>query len=253
MTENVHRDKINHALSLQQPPSIPAVFLSTTDSTNRVAAELLNTRTPPFVVVAEHQTAGRGTKRRSFHSPKGGLYASYVFEIPVRRLLQTTPRAAVACAEAIAGFGKDPKIKWVNDLMLDGKKIGGILTESTVRGNHAAVIVGVGLNLYFDQTLPEALQAIAAPVWDEAEQVRAQALFDSLTVWMQRMIEEGAPFTALYENRSCVIGKTIEVCCDGVWTEAAASGIDAFGRLRAQTGAGEILLNTEEIRLKRQI
>ena len=88
------------------------------------------------VVIAEGQLAGKGTKGRSFASPRGrGLYLSVLFrpQIALKDISLITPFAAVAAAcavERVAGIS--PGIKWVNDLLLRGKKLGGILTEAVV-------------------------------------------------------------------------------------------------------------------------
>ena len=102
------------------------------------------------VVVAKSQTGGRGTNNRSFYSPNGGIYLSLKLkpEIPLEKLSLITPFTAVALYKAIEKVTKlKPKIKWVNDIYINGKKVAGILTESKISsGNLDYVIVGVGVN-----------------------------------------------------------------------------------------------------------
>lgn len=102
------------------------------------------------VVVAKSQTGGRGTNNRSFYSPKGGIYLSLKLKpkIPLDKLSLITPFTAVALYKSIEKVTKlKPKIKWVNDIYINGKKVAGILTESKISsGNLDYVIVGVGVN-----------------------------------------------------------------------------------------------------------
>ena len=102
------------------------------------------------VVVAKSQTGGRGTNNRKFFSPKGGIYLSLKLKpkIPLDKLSLITPFTAVALYKAIKKVTRlKPKIKWVNDIFINGKKVAGILTESKIsNGNIDYVIVGVGVN-----------------------------------------------------------------------------------------------------------
>ena len=121
-------------------------------STQDMAHELIATgrgrdRT---VILAMAQSAGRGRYRRSWISHHGNLYASFIYENPERdaRLAYCV---AVAVAETIASFGINPKIKWPNDILIDGKKAAGILIEYSGR----FVIVGIGINVNSNPTVAE--------------------------------------------------------------------------------------------------
>jgi BirA family biotin operon repressor/biotin-[acetyl-CoA-carboxylase] ligase len=126
-------------------------FFSTCPSTNdlakRLAREGLEEGT---VVVAGEQTAGRGTKRRGWHSPPGqGLYASVILR-PRRSDLSLLPLAAgIACVEAIReATGVETALEWPNDIVRDGRKLGGILCETDFLGNTVShSILGIGLNI----------------------------------------------------------------------------------------------------------
>ena len=127
--------------------------LDSVDSTNCVARRLLDAGvvTPAFVVARE-QTAGRGTRGRSWSSPRdAGLYLSVLDRPAIPVAVSThacTLAAGVACVEALASIGAAVELKPVNDLMAGGRKLGGILTETTVEaGVVSGVIIGVGLNL----------------------------------------------------------------------------------------------------------
>lgn len=127
-------------------------ILSEVDSTNDYLLSLLKDGRYQRAVIAHRQTGGRGRLGRSFYSPEGGLYISLDTEIPgddekFFRLL--TPAAGVATARAISETtGIDVGLKWVNDIELDGKKLGGILAQSTVCPDGARrAVVGIGINV----------------------------------------------------------------------------------------------------------
>lgn len=101
------------------------------------------------VIMAEAQSAGRGRYRRTWVSHHGNLYVSFIFNADER-----DPRlsyvVAVAVAETLTAFGIHPKIKWPNDILIDGKKVCGILIEYAGQ----FVIVGIGINIKTNPTVP---------------------------------------------------------------------------------------------------
>lgn len=129
------------------------VHRSTVDSTNRLAAELARGGAAEgTTVVAEQQTAGRGRLGRTWVSPASvNLYASIVLRprIPPLEVPRLTLVAGLAVAEAIRDSGPfEPRIKWPNDVLLDGRKVAGILTELEAEADRVRfVIVGIGVNL----------------------------------------------------------------------------------------------------------
>ena len=101
-----------------------------------------------IVIVADAQSAGRGRYQRTWVSHHGNLYASFIYDSDER-----DPRlsyvVAVAVAETLISFGIHPKIKWPNDILIDGKKVCGILIEYAAR----FVIVGIGINIKSNPTV----------------------------------------------------------------------------------------------------
>ena len=124
-----------------------------TDSTNRVAMELGYADEPEgAVVLAEEQTAGRGRAGRSWHSERGaGLYVTLLLRpklSPVQAPLLTMLAGLSAHTAVLAQTGLSAELKWPNDLLLNGKKLGGILTEMYAEPNAVRfVIVGIGINV----------------------------------------------------------------------------------------------------------
>ena len=125
-----------------------------------------------LVLIAQAQSAGRGRGGHSFYSPPGGLYMSILLrpEIGARQAVGLTAMAAVAAARAAERLcGVPITIKWVNDLLIDGKKAAGILTEAIgdlESGLVHAVVVGIGLNLRTpEEAFPPTLRDSATSVW----------------------------------------------------------------------------------------
>jgi biotin-[acetyl-CoA-carboxylase] ligase BirA-like protein len=131
------------------------IALDTVDSTNLQAKRLVRSEriTQPTLLIARSQSAGRGTGDRRWHSPRdAGVYLSLVRSCDETDLPPTTMftlAAGVACAEFLnRGFDVPAGIKPVNDLVIDGRKLGGVLTEMLFDGSRAtALIVGIGINV----------------------------------------------------------------------------------------------------------
>jgi BirA family biotin operon repressor/biotin-[acetyl-CoA-carboxylase] ligase len=120
-------------------------------STNEVAKTLAQEGAEEgTVVIAEEQTEGKGTKGRRWHSPRGlGLYASVILR-PRRRDISLLPIVAgIACVEGVReSAGVELRLKWPNDIVWEGKKLGGILSESGFLGRTPSyAILGIGLNV----------------------------------------------------------------------------------------------------------
>ena len=174
------------------------------DSTNRAAIELGLAGEPEgTVVMAEEQTAGRGRAGRSWHSEKGtGLYVSILLRprlAPAQTPLLTMLAgiSAQAAVEAVTGLA--PELKWPNDLLLNGKKLGGILTEMHAEPSAVRfVVVGIGINTN-QEKFPAELAAIATSLRKESGRItfRLELLVRLLSQFesdYSRFLSEGARF-----------------------------------------------------------
>ena len=116
-----------------------------------------------LIVTAVRQSQGRGTKGRSFDSQEGGVYLSRLTfhkALPSKESFKIMAGAAVAVCKTLESYGLSPKIKWVNDIHVNGKKICGILIENVFSGAWVeSSIVGIGLNV--NNELPNELKEIA--------------------------------------------------------------------------------------------
>ncbi len=235
MTEESLRAALSRELPLQAFDCV--------DSTNRVAKEWAHVG---GAVVANRQTGGRGRLGRAFYSPEGGVYLSVI--LPPRDPLTLTSRAAVAVCRAIETLcGLFPRIKWVNDLLIDGKKVCGILAEGVISdGALTAVVLGVGVNLYGSDFPPE-LASIAGALYARKPDVSRSALAAAIIEGLLCMPET---FAEEYRARSCVLSKPVRYQRSGVWREGVAEDIDEQGALLVRTEAGIDRLNTGEITLR---
>lgn len=138
------------------PPGTRVLHLDSVDSTNAEAMRRALAGEPgPLWIVARRQTAGKGRSGRSWESQDGNLMASLLVGVSpavVPRLYQASLVAGVAVARAIRASGglDDPsllQLKWPNDLLIGGRKLGGILVESTQGPGGARLIIGIGLNI----------------------------------------------------------------------------------------------------------
>lgn len=116
-----------------------------------------------LVVTAKRQTGGRGTKGRSFSSNEGGVYLSkltFYENFPVKNAFRIMTGAAVAVCETLLAYGIQARIKWPNDIFVNGRKISGMLIENVFSGsNILSSVVGIGINV--NNELPEELAEIA--------------------------------------------------------------------------------------------
>ena len=177
------------------------------------------------VLIALEQTAGRGRMGRGFYSPEGsGLYMSVLYRpsSPLSDAVRITACAAVAVAETIEELsGRPAQIKWVNDVLVDGKKVCGILTEASLdceSGVFRYLIVGVGVNTNVpDGDYPEALRGVAGAAFSSSvPQLRcrlAAGILDRLTDYMDDPGSERC-FEA-YRARSVVLGRRVTLLSPG--------------------------------------
>ena len=230
------------------------------DSTNNRAKALAADSAPHgTAVIADSQTGGRGRRGRSFFSPEhSGIYLTVILRpkcTPEQASLLTS-MAAVATARAIEKTAEaDVKIKWVNDLYLNDRKICGILSEAGMNmetGQLDHVAVGIGVNTARMEFPPE-LQEIATSVGNETgtapdrNRLAAEILNELEKLYDE---QDSAAFLRESRRRSNVIGRDITVIEGDKRYPARAVDIDSRGRLIIETPEGRTRLNYGEVSLK---
>jgi len=179
---------------------------------------------PAHVVVADVQTEGRGRFGRSWLSPAGGLYATYV----VRRHPVLSLLSGLAAVRALDRFGIDAGLKWPNDVLVGDKKLAGILVETA--GDVA--LVGIGINLR------EAPLETATSLADVGAPARRGELVVAIGEELEAARSADDTVTA-YRSRSSTVDRSVRVTMeDGTTIEGAAVDVDAEGRIVVKTKQG---------------
>lgn len=210
------------------------------DSTNAWAKKLALSGAPDgTVVLADRQTAGRGRRGHSFYSPPGGLYLSVVLrpQLPAQKCTFLTLAAAVAVCRAVNEIcGLTPRIKWVNDVFLDGKKICGILTEASADlegGSLEYAVVGIGVNIWLRrEELPEELRDTVGALYDApAEGTVRCRLAACIIQHLCALAHDPAATLAEYRAHSFLPGREIMVLTGPRTGPAKALSITEEGHL----------------------
>ncbi|MDD4772654.1 MAG: biotin--[acetyl-CoA-carboxylase] ligase [Eubacteriales bacterium] len=227
-------------------PELPSTNTFLMRLASRDSSALLYT-----AVIAGTQTAGRGRFTRSFYSPGGGLYISVLLPCPPGNN-NLTLAAGVAAAEAIEETAGIPiRLKWVNDLICGGKKIGGILCESSAdTAGVRYAVCGIGINLA-RVTFTGDIADTAISVEAMGGQTQPEELAAALLNRIDAHTENPEGVLTLYRKRMAYTGEHIAFA-GAQKGEGTVLGIDDDGRLLVRTGAGITALNAGEITLKRQ-
>jgi biotin-[acetyl-CoA-carboxylase] ligase BirA-like protein len=219
------------------------IFLTEVDSTNTYLLDRLPKLSRPTVVVAHQQTAGRGRQSKTWHSQPGVQLMFSVYWPWRARHLPAALSVAVAkvLAEYLTSYLIEVpvKVKWPNDLQINGHKLAGILLETQIQGDQTAVVIGVGVNY---ASLSEELRAlIAQPVVSLADYSQCLPARDALlrglvdvilavcemgqSVGFEKLLHDFAQVDALF-------GKEIEVTQPNQKIRGIADGVDSSGALR---------------------
>ena len=237
---------------------------SCTDSTNLLArAAAAQNADEGLVILAGMQTAGRGRLGRSFFSPGDtGLYMSILLrpKLKAEQSVLITTAAAVAVCKAIEEIcGKQPQIKWVNDIFLDDRKVCGILTEAVFPSGCAVpeyLICGIGINVYppaqgFPAELSNIAGAVCHTVTPELRNRLAAAVLRHFFTFYRLLPEK--TYMNEYRSRSMVIGKEIRILQNGSTENAFAEAIDDEAGLIVRLPDGSSrTLSTGEISIRLQ-
>lgn len=243
------------------------ITLDKVDSTNSEAGRHLaaGARTP-LVILAREQTQGRGRRGRTWHSPlAGNLYGTFVFrpKLEPARLQDFTLWMGLNICELAANFCKiEPGLKWPNDLLVNGRKAGGMLTEARIDADEVHDLVfGLGLNLNARAAdLPHEIQrsaislaeAAGAPV--EVNRFAAALITRVIAAYGQFVDDDYRDkFAALWQRFDVLRGRPVTVTQGDRTVTGTATGIDAEGSLIVRTGpgrterfrAGEVTLSRE--------
>lgn len=234
-------------------------LFSVCSSTNDMAKELAHRgASEGTVVMAEEQTEGRGTKGRSWHSPaRMGLYVSVILRPPGSDVSLLPLVAGIAAVEAIRSTtGLEVRLKWPNDIVWSGKKLGGILCESEFIGSEiSCAILGIGLNISQRKVdFPAYLRPTAVSLQmirkRRVDRERlAERLFHSLDAWYERFLsgKKADILRAFEANLSFPIGKIVNVRAERCTHTGILLGFDLEGRLMLEENGRQVFFSPAEI------
>lgn len=183
-------------------------------------------------IIAREQTGGKGTKGRSFSSPRGGVYLSLVRYYPCKaeNSFSLMIASCMAVVKTLELYGVSAGVKWPNDVFLNGKKICGILIKNSFEGeNVKKSITGIGVNVNND--IPKDLADIAINLKSVVGEVDIDEFYKRLieNLYADYSVDE-------YRSRNIVLGKEITVIKNGESKKAVAEDIAADGSLVLKGG-----------------
>lgn len=203
---------------------------------------------PPTIIMADSQTAGRGQYDRSWHSPAGNLFATYILPdvaIAFRPLLPLY--AGLAVWRAISALtGLNPQLKWPNDLLLGGKKLAGLLVEAVASGPFWSAAIGIGINLN-TTSFPKDLNATSLALatkrqWDP----RLVAL---IVAHYLDVLEAPESLLGTYRQHDALLGKKLKIdTAEGIII-GTGDGINDDGHLQVKTAAGRQTITAGTVRI----
>ena len=227
----------------------------TLESTNKTAKEMaMSGCVHGTVVIADTQTAGRGRHGREFYSPAdSGLYISIVLhpnKITLPDITMITSAAAVAVCRAVKSVtGVDAGIKWVNDILSDGKKICGILTEAVTdleSGNIDWLVTGIGVNIT-TESFPDEIKHIATSVRKTAEvgivpSMRSRLAAELINILLtSNLLSDVDVIHKEYKERLVVLGREITVIQGDERYTGVATDVDKSGHLIVKKPDGSVV------------
>lgn len=228
------------------------IHLDETDSTNNFLKKNLEKFSDLTVVTAEFQTAGRGRMGKSFCSPRGtGAYFSLLLKnnISVEISKHLTVMAAVAVLEELKTVtDRDVKIKWVNDVYIDGKKVCGILTEGAVNPqkdtlNYAVIGIGINLKISENEFPKDLTDTVTSAFENEYTTSQKENLINGIICRIYKMLMgEDIGYIDRYRKYSYLDGKKINIINGNSAESATAIFIDENCNLLVKKDAnGELV------------
>ncbi len=225
-------------------------YFKETESTNTIAREIANTVGEGVVVIAESQTRGRGRLGRKWISPEGGIWLSIILKPRIQPLYapRITLLAGVAVAKTIRSTGLQARIKWPNDVLINEKKVCGILTEIEAEIDlidHCVVGIGIDANVdteSFPEEFRESSTSLKKELGHEINRVEfVQRLLEEFEALYLKFQNEGFPsILEEWRNMSATIGEWVKITTQTKTIYGEAIGVDNEGALILETGEGQL-------------
>ncbi len=221
------------------------IILDSVDSTNNYLKNLAEKNIKNgTIVIARNQTNGRGRTGNRFFSPDGGLYMSILLDSYINTEFVTALSGVALCRAIKKHTGFSPKIKWVNDIYINKKKVCGILAEGTISpdGNLKNIILGIGLNILAPKDgFPEDIKNKAGALFKEdmPDSIENKITAEIINCIFEILTEKNDSFIEEYKNLSLLTGKEIEYKKNNQVHTGQVVSIDDKLRLLVETPNGE--------------
>ena len=221
-------------------------YFESIDSTNIYANTIANQAPEGAVVVSKKQTQGKGRSGKIWVSDYDqGIYFSTILKpsIPISRASFLTQVAGAALATSLEKLGVACQIKWPNDLVLNGRKIAGILTEMRAEIESISyIVVGIGVNIG-PKTFEESITTVATSLANEGYQIRDLDLLRTFFIDFEDLYEDFkkrdySRILGILKDKSAVLGKEIYLIRDGQKDKVFAENIDEYGNLIVRNELG---------------
>lgn len=240
--------------------SAPIIEFKTIDSTNKYAKELCKTNPENgTIIIADEQTKGRGRFGNTWESHKNkGLYYSIIFKkLPNLNYETLTLFICLGITKLLEDYSIESKIKWPNDILINGEKVCGILSEVTQSPNEDYIIIGIGINLYHDkEDFPQELKYKATSLKLHTPNNILKTyfvnsltnyIFDYYNYFLSNSFES---ILTEYKNKSFLINKEITLNLNGKQVTGIVEDFNTLGHLILNTENEKIEINSGEISLE---
>ncbi|AIF69175.1 hypothetical protein PAP_03780 [Palaeococcus pacificus DY20341] len=224
------------------------IYFQEISSTNEYAKNIAMNEEEGTVIVADIQSRGHGRKARMWVSPKGGLWMSVILKpkLHPEHLTKLVFIGALAVVETLEAFGIEAKIKWPNDVLIEGKKVCGILAEGKYSESEIDyVVLGIGLNVNIDKNdLPENIRMHSISLKEvlgaeiPIEEV-FKVLIRRLEHWYAVFKEEKYEDILQKWREYAILGRKVRIIREEGEIEGVALGVDELGALIVETSTGK--------------
>lgn len=232
------------------PDGWTLVALDSVGSTNDEAGRLADAGAAEGTVVwAREQAGGRGRRGRRWISPRGNLYSSTILRpaCPAARAAELGFVAALAVSDLVPA-GRGLRLKWPNDVLVEGGKVAGILPESAVRQDGLVdhVVLGIGVNISFAPVLPE--MRYAGATLGGSVEAALEGLIAALARWLGEWRRTGfEAIRARWLDKAGPLGAEVDVKLGEELVRGRFAGLDGTGALLLETPAGPRRITSGEL------
>lgn len=251
LNENIIQNALQNKFSVEIVDSV--------DSSLDYIRKYIDQNKFDHIVVSKEETKARGRNGKEFACPKDkGIYMSILLkpEITAKEVLKISTLVSTAIYSAVKDlYNINLALKWVNDLILEDKKVGGILCETSINADSSVdyALIGIGLNVH-KATYSDELSDIADSLENLANiKVDRNELIIKIVKYIDKYLEKDSNYLEIYKKASYVLGKEIEVYTNNEKFSAVAISVNKYGHLLLDKSGEMIPLISGEVSIRRKL